>query len=280
MMARTESVVVSIGGSILIPGENDAVYISELSKMLKEVSDKVSISIVVGGGKTARYYADVAGKLGGSMHDRDILGIEATRMNAQLLSLSLGDMPLRVPETVEEFVAARKEGSITVMGGTTPGHTTDAVSAMIAEAIGADRIVNATSVDAVYSDDPRKNPDAKRIERMTIAELGEIVYKEHGASKSSVFDPMGVDIAARSGIDILMVDGRDLQSLRNAILGLPFNGTFVDSHRSVPDRTTSRFRNRRTPSDRRYGAPRTSSSICDGCRPYGYPSLRMLLRPS
>ena len=87
-----------------------------------------------------------------------------------------------------------------------------------------------SSVDAVYTDDPRKNPDAKRIERMTIDELGDIVYKEHGASKSSVFDPMGVGIAKENRIDILMVDGRNLEELRKAILGQPFNGTFVNSH--------------------------------------------------
>ncbi len=238
----TDSVVVSIGGSILIPGDNDAEYIGKLAKMLKEVSEEVSVSVVVGGGKTARYYASNASELGGSMYDQDILGIEATRLNAQLLSLALGDMPKRVPETVEQFVEARKTKRIPVMGGTEPGHTTDAVSAMIARAIKADRVVNATSVDAVYTDDPRKNPDAKRIERMTIDELGDIVYKEHGASKSSVFDPMGVGIAKENRIDILMVDGRNLEELRKAILGKPFSGTFVNSHPAVQDPRRSRAR--------------------------------------
>ncbi|MDO5853372.1 MAG: UMP kinase, partial [Thermoplasmata archaeon] len=60
--------------------------------------------------------------------------------------------------------------------------------------------------------------------------LGEIVYKEHDASKSSVFDPLGVEIARECRIDISMVDGRNLEQLRRAILGEPFEGTFVDSH--------------------------------------------------
>ena len=237
--------VVSIGGSILIPGENDASYITELAAMLRDVSNEVDVSVVVGGGKTARYYATVAGGLNGSVNDQDILGIEATRMNAQLLCLALGDMPKRVPETVDDFVKERKRRKIAVMGGTEPGHTTDAVSAMVAKAIKADRVVNATSVDAVYSEDPRKNPDATRIERMSIDDLGEIVYKEHGASKSSVFDPMGVGIAKENRIDILMVDGRNLVELRKAILGEPFSGTFVDSHRAVPDPMKRLSRTRR-----------------------------------
>ena len=158
------------------------------------------------------------------------MGIGATRLNAQLLGLALGDMPERVPETAEDLASASAPGRIVVMGGTTPGHTTDAVSTMVARAMKADRVVNATAVDAVYTADPRTNPDAEKIERMTIARLGEIVYKKHDASKSSVFDPLGVRIAQECRIDISMVDGRNLEELRKAILGEPFDGTFVDSH--------------------------------------------------
>jgi len=101
---------------------------------------------------------------------------------------------------------------------------------MLAAAMKADRIINGTSVDAVYTDDPRKNPDAKKITSMTIDELGDIVYKEHGASKSSVFDPLGVKLAKENKMDILIIDGRNLDELKNAILGKNINGTFVNSH--------------------------------------------------
>ena len=181
-------------------------------------------------GKTARYYAETGRELGGDTYQLDILGIGATRLNAQLLALALGDMPDRVPETAEETAKAAAPGKIAVMGGTEPGHTTDAVAMMVASYMDADRVVNATSVDAVYTDDPRSNPDAVKIPEMTIGRLGEIVYKEHGASKSSVFDPLGVKIAAERNIDIMIVDGRNLDELRKAILGERFDGTFVDSH--------------------------------------------------
>ena len=130
----------------------------------------------------------------------------------------------------EETASRAEVGRIAVMGGTEPGHTTEAVAMMVASCMDADRVVNATSVDAVYTDDPRSNQDAVRIPEMTIERLGEIVYKEHGASKSSVFDPLGVKIAAEKNIDIMIVDGRNLDELRKAILGERFDGTFVDSH--------------------------------------------------
>ncbi|MCL2891000.1 MAG: UMP kinase, partial [Methanomassiliicoccaceae archaeon] len=148
-----EKVVVSIGGSVLIPDNDDSAYIAALAKVLKEVSKKVRIAVVCGGGKTARYYANTGRKLGGTTEQLDELGIGATRLNAMLLSLALGDdsyysVPLTIGEAAEAFVS----GKIVVMGGTGPGHTTDAVATMVAGKIGAERVVNATSVDAVYSD--------------------------------------------------------------------------------------------------------------------------------
>ena len=225
-----DKVVVSVGGSVLIPGNNDSEYISRLAGMLSSVKDGVQLAVVCGGGRTARYYATTGRELGGDTYQLDIMGIAATRINAQLLGVALGDMPERVPETAAETARASEPGRIVVMGGTEPGHTTDAVAMMVAREMGADRVVNATAVDAVYTADPRKDPNAEKIPRMTIERLGELVYKEHDASASSVFDPLGVQIARESRIDISMVDGRNVEELRKAILGQPFDGTFVDSH--------------------------------------------------
>lgn len=225
-----DKVVVSVGGSVLIPGNNDSEYISRLAGMLSSVKDEVQLAVVCGGGRTARYYATTGRELGGDTYQLDIMGIAATRINAQLLGVAFGDMPERVPETAAETARASEPGRIVVMGGTEPGHTTDAVAMMVAREMGADRVVNATAVDAVYTADPRKDPNAEKIPRMTIERLGELVYKEHDASASSVFDPLGVQIARESRIDISMVDGRNVEELRKAILGQPFDGTFVDSH--------------------------------------------------
>jgi len=225
-----EKVVVSIGGSVLIPDRDDAVYIGSLAKVLKEVSKDVGLVVVCGGGRTARYYANTGRALGGTTEQLDELGIGATRLNAELLSLALGNSSYNsVPLTVDDAVSAFGSGKIVVMGGTEPGHTTDAVATMVAGGIGAKRVVNATSVDAVYSDDPKKDPSAERFSELTIKELSDIVYKEHDASKSSVFDPLGIKLAMRDRIDISMVDGRDLNEVRNAILGKKINGTVVSS---------------------------------------------------
>ena len=229
-----DTVVISIGGSILIPDKDDAVYIGKLAEMLKRASESVRIAVVCGGGKIARYYANTGRALGGSEDKLDMMGIDATRINARLLALALGDSStMDVRPTVKETAEMSEKVGIAVMGGTEPGHTTDAVATMLAEEMGATRVVNATSVDAVYSEDPRKNPDAERYENLTIKQLGHIVYTDHGAGKSSVFDPLGVQIAERCGIDIEIVDGRNLEELEKAILGRPFSGTHISSRRAA-----------------------------------------------
>ena len=223
-------VVISIGGSILIPDQNDSVFIGKLAEMLRRVSEKVRVCVICGGGKIARYYTVTGRELGGSEYDLDLLGIGCTRLNAGLLALALRDLASTdIPVDVKTAASRFGDGKIIVMGGTEPGHTTDAVATMLATELGAKRVINATSVDAVYSDDPRKNPDAVRYEKLTIDELDALVYKDHGAGKSSVFDPLGVQIAKSEKIDIMMVDGRNLDELEKAIAGDPFNGTFIDS---------------------------------------------------
>jgi uridylate kinase len=225
-----EKVVVSVGGSVLIPGKDDALYIKRLADMLRDVSKEMSLVVICGGGKTSRYYVQIGRELGGTVHELDNMGIGATRLNAELLRIALGDLSYDgIPHNVDDAVAAAKHGKIVVMGGTEPGHTTDAVSAMIAGKIGCKRIVNATAVDAVYSDDPKKDPNAARFSNLTIKELSSIVCSEHDAGRSYVFDPLGVKLAMRDRIDILVVDGRDIDELRNAVLGREIKGTVVNS---------------------------------------------------
>lgn len=229
-MIITDKVVVSIGGSILIPGNDDSRYILKLASMLKDISKEVQIVIVCGGGRIARYYADIGKNIGGSTYQLDKIGIGVTRLNAQLLSLAFGDMLDHISTTIEETANMSLPGKITIMGGTEPGHTTDAVASMVAKIIGANRIVNATSIDGVYTSDPHKNKNATKIKSMTIDELKDIVYKEHSASRSSVFDPLGVLLAKKNHIDIFIVDGRNIEEIRSAILGRGIMGTFVNSH--------------------------------------------------
>ncbi|QLH75207.1 MAG: UMP kinase [Methanomassiliicoccales archaeon] len=224
-----DTVVISLGGSILIPGDDDHIFLRKVADLIRDLCEERRIFIVCGGGKIARYYISTARELGRPVDELDELGIGVTRLNARLLQMALGDVAVNcMPTTPEEAVSASVEGKVVVMGGTCPGHTTDAVSAMVAEAAGADRIVNGTSVDAAYTADPKKHPDARRISRMTFKALYELVNKgAHGAGPSDVFDRLGAEIAMRNKIPIYIINGRDIDELRKAVLGQEVKGTYI-----------------------------------------------------
>ena len=224
-----EKVVVSLGGSILVPGNDDARYLADLASLLVRVSSSVRVFAVTGGGRTARYYIETGRALGVPERVLDEFGIEATRLNARLLGAALGGKANRTPaRTYAEATRLARRYAIVLMAGTRPGHTTDRVSASLARVVRADRIVNATSVDGVYSADPKTHPGATLLERIRFEELVRLAGERHvAAGPSVVFDPVAARVLARDRIPLLVVHGRDLAALRSAILGEPFHGTLV-----------------------------------------------------
>ena len=224
-----DTVVVSLGGSVLIPGDDDADHLNKLSGLLKEMSAEHRLLLVCGGGKIARYYITTGRDIGANEKELDELGIMTTRINAKLVSLSLGEFAVDyIPTTVEGAGKAVPGSKIVVMGGTVPGHTTDAVSAMLAEKVGAVRIVNGTSVDAAFTADPKLVKDAKRLHTITHAELNLLVSRGmHCAGPSHVFDPLGASIAAKANIPIYIINGRNMEEMRAAIQGKSIKGTLV-----------------------------------------------------
>jgi len=88
--------------------------------------------------------------------------------------------------------------------------------------------VNATSVAGVYTTDPRKDPKARLLERMSFRDLIDLAGKGHeAAGPSIVFDPVAARVVARDRTPLSVVHGRDPAALRSAILGEPFRGTLV-----------------------------------------------------
>jgi uridylate kinase len=224
-----EKVVVSLGGSVLVPGEEDARYLEDLAELLRTVSRDVRLFAVTGGGRIARYYIDVGRALGIPESRLDELGIGITRMNARLLGAALKGIANREPaRTYAEAARLARRHAVVLMAGTRPGHTTDLVSASLARAVRASRIVNATSVDGVYTADPRRDPNARRLDRISFDDLVRLTGEGHRvAGPNMVFDPVAARVLARDRIPLSVVRGRDLVSLKAAILGRAFHGTLV-----------------------------------------------------
>src|SRR6185437_7291393 len=138
------------------------------------------IAVVVGGGNIVRG-VEVSSR-GVSRPTGDTMGMLATMMNCLALEAAIErkGTPARtlsafvMPEISELFTrsAAHKylsEGRIVLLGGGTgnPFFTTDTTAVLRAAEIGAEAVLKATNVDGVYSADPKKDPSAKRFERLT-----------------------------------------------------------------------------------------------------------------
>ena len=221
-------IVVSVGGSVLArdlkPGQFRG-YAAALS----EISKKNTVFVVTGGGKAAREYINAARELGADESTCDLIGIELTRLNARLLIAALGDAAFyEPPRNYKEARNAGLASKIVVMGGVTPGQTTDAVSAVLAEYTGADLLINATSIDGVYTSDPKKNRDARKFETMAPKQLIEIVMKtEMVAGANSPIDLLAAKIIERSNIKTIVLNGEEPQNIIDAVKG-KHSGTVIE----------------------------------------------------
>jgi uridylate kinase len=224
-----EPVVLSLGGSVLVDSEDSSGFIKAVAAVLLEVSRNRKVYVVTGGGKVARFYIRNGRALGADERTLDEMGIGVTRLNARLLILALGAHACsRVPVDYDDAARAGTESEIVVMGGVSPGITTDAVSAFLAKKVGAKLLVNATSVDGAYTADPKKDPKAKKIPKMSHADLLKLVGTDPlGAGPNVVFDPTGAKVLADEKISLAVVEGRDLENLKDALRGKEFKGTTV-----------------------------------------------------
>lgn len=221
-------VVVSLGGSVLVP-ELSQERISSYARVMEDISGSHTLSLVVGGGKTARNYIGVAREIGANDAMCDYMGIDVTRINARLLISALDEAAYPEPPTsYREAEDALADGKIPVMGGMAPGQTTDAVAAVFSEYTNADLLVYATSVDGVYTSDPGSDSDAEKLERLTPEELVEIVMQTQlSAGTNSVVDALAAKIIERSGIRTLVLDGTDPNAVGEAVLEDVHSGTEI-----------------------------------------------------
>jgi uridylate kinase len=214
-------VVVSVGGSVLVP-ELGAERVEAYAEVLLDVVESGhELGVVVGGGPVAREYIGTARALGADEISLDRLGIEVTRLNARLLAGALGDAAVSRPvEAVENAREVFRRGDIPVLGGTTPGHTTDAVATGVAEHAGADLLVYATSVDGVFDADPGVEKDAAKFDRLSPTELVEVVSEvELDAGSNAPVDLLAAKLLQRSGLRAVVVDGSDPEHVAAAVEG-------------------------------------------------------------
>jgi uridylate kinase len=211
--------VFSVGGSIL--SELEPQGMRKFADALQDIAADHQVFVVVGGGKAARDYIQKARMLDASEAFCDQIGISVTKINAMLLIAALGGSAPPVPlESYSEALQASRAYKIVVLGGLSPGQTTDAVAALLAEYVHADRMIVATSVDGVYTANPEIDPSAEKYNTLTSKDLVFLsMDTELKAGSRSPIDPLAAKIIERSGIPTAVVYGGDVLNLRKGVEG-------------------------------------------------------------
>lgn len=223
--------VFKIGGSILCPeGKHDSRIIGKYSEFFISLKKRGhELFVVVGGGKLCKNYISAAERFSKDNKLLDQIGIETTRLNAMIFLSSLGDHSFRgVIKDLDELKGAMKSKKILVTGGMKPGQTTDAVAVSIARNVDADMLIIGTDVDGIYDKDPDRHPDSKMFERITPDALADIIRDEtFRPGHSAVIDPVAAGLMKKLGIKVLVLDGKDIKNMREAVEGREFAGTTI-----------------------------------------------------
>ncbi len=222
-------VVLRIGGSV-VASPIDSKLIGEYADLLKRLREQgYEMAVVIGGGAFARELIKTAKDLGLNEKDQDEIAISASRILALLFSKKLEKTGCGlVPVTIEDAAECLGKGRIPVMGGLRPGMTTDTVAALVAESVKANLLVKATDQEGVYNKDPRKHPDAVKLDHLSIADLPRIFTEDkHKAGIHQIIDPEAVKVLERSKTRVAVVNGHTPQNLLAAIKGEKI-GTLID----------------------------------------------------
>ncbi len=160
------------------------VTIDNIVAQIKEVvALGVEVAVVIGGGNIFRGVAPAAS--GMDRATADYMGMLATVMNAMALQDAMRSIginarvqsALKLEQVAEPYIRGKairylEEGKVVIFGAGTgnPFFTTDTAAALRGMEINAEVVLKATKVDGIYTDDPKKNPDAKRYEVVTFDE--------------------------------------------------------------------------------------------------------------
>jgi len=222
--------VISLGGSLIVPDEIDAKYLAKFRTfILSQLEKGWRFFIITGGGAPARRYIDAASQVLKNeitKDDKDWLGIHATRFNAHLVRTLFRNVAQPAIITDPELDAIG-DAKIVVVSGWKPGWSTDFVATKIAQRLHIPYVINLSNIKQVYTDDPKKNPDAKPIETMKWPDYRKIVGEEWSPGLNTPFDPIAARLADEENLTVLVMAGTDLDNLNQAITKGEFVGTVL-----------------------------------------------------
>lgn len=230
-MINSETIVMSVGGSLIVPGTIDTTFLSNLKAFIDTQTTSYGrrFIIIAGGGRTARNYQEAATAVSElNSEDLDWMGIHATRLNGHLLRTIFRDTAHRVMVTnPDEVLDIPKHEKVVIAAGYRPGSSTDLRAVQIAEKLGATKVINLSNIDYVYTADPRTNPEATKIETISWPDFRALIPTEWDPGLSSPFDPIAAKAAEHDNIEVAIINGERLSEVAKYLDHEPFIGTLI-----------------------------------------------------
>jgi len=221
-------ILLKVSGEVLAGDQSFGIEPSFLEATAQQIVQAaragVQIAIVTGGGNIFRGMQVAAG--GADRVTADMMGTLGTVINALALSSAVSRAGVKskvfsattMPSVADTYTAraakaALDEGYVVVLGGGTgnPFFTTDTAAALRAIELECDVVLKGTKVDGVYSEDPKKNPNAKRYETIS--------HEEVIARDLKVMDTAAFALARDNGLPILVYALDDEEGLMGVLEG-------------------------------------------------------------
>ncbi len=227
-MQNDKYIVISLGGSLIVPDNVACDFIKDFTFLVKNhVNNGFKFVIITGGGHTARTYIEASKAIGDSTNsDLDWIGIACTRLNSELLRTVFGELayekvvqdPDQMPDTDKPIIMS---------AGWKPGNSSDLAAVHCAQSVGAHTVINLSNIDYAYDKDPNKFPDAIKIENTNWADFRKILPEEWDPGLNAPFDPIAAKKAEALGLEVVIMNGKNLSNLESYLKGDQFIGTII-----------------------------------------------------
>jgi len=224
--------VISLGGSIVAPEGADGKFLRDFTDLVRGLLDEDKerrFIFVVGGGGPARIwqnaYREVC-KDAVSDEEADWIGIMATRLNAQLVKAVMSEWCSQDVVT-DPTIAEPISGRVLIAAGWKPGFSSDNDAVLLAGRFNAKTVINLSNIEKVYTSDPKKDPHARPLDRISWDNFRAMVGDTWVPGTNVPFDPVASRHAQKLGLKVICAAGRNLENLRKIIRGEDFTGTTI-----------------------------------------------------
>lgn len=217
-------IVLSLGGSQIIPDKINEKYLTEFKKIISR-NKQYKYIVVCGGGSLARKYISA---IKSNKKLQSLAGIAATRTNARFMNYFFGIEPEQgIPQTMKAIKKYLKKQDIVFCGALEykPDQTSDSTASEIAKKFKT-AFVNLTNVNGLYDKDPSKYKNAKLIKKISWKEFDKIANKlKFKPGQHFVLDQSASKIILRNKIPTYII--KDMKQLDNFLKDKNFKGTEI-----------------------------------------------------